>query len=519
MTAYTTSLRLTLPVQGTEDGIWGDLVNTGITTLTDAAIAGTSTVAQGNVANYTLTNNSGSTDQARNMFLNITGALTANRNVVCPAVSKLYFIKNSTTGGFAITLKTSAGTGVSIPNGEIMALYCNGTNVINAITRIDALTATNLHASGSGGFDTNEAIGIGALTSNVSGENNVAVGNSALNVNTTGNDNTAIGAMALSLNVDGTANTAVGQGALEAVVSGTYNTALGAYALNLATGAYNTAVGAAALLNATACTGNVACGTQALQLTTTGSYNVAVGYLAMQDNLTGGYNVAVGDHALFANTSGEFNSALGYYALSANTIGTNNIAVGYLVMGNSIGGVFNTAIGDSAMLQNTYGNYNVAVGNAALSGVTTGSGNMGLGGTNAVGTFNPVFNPTVENNRICMGSSSATNAYIQVAWTVVSDARDKTDFAPVPHGLDFVAKLKPTAYRYKETRDATAGHGPIRYGFKAQDVLTLEGDTPVIVDAEDSEKLRFNDQALVAVLVNAIQELNAKFDAYVASHP
>jgi hypothetical protein len=118
-----------------------------------------------------------------------------------------------------------------------------------------------------------------------------------------------------------------------------------------------------------------------------------------------------------------------------------------------------------------------------------------------------------------MGSSSATNAYIQVAWTVVSDARDKTDFAPVPHGLDFVAKLKPTAYRYKQNREDTEGHGPIRYGFKAQDVLTLEGDTPVIVDADDAEKLRFNDQALIAVLVNAIQELNAKFDAYVATHP
>lgn len=519
MAAYTSSLRLTLPVSGTEDGTWGDTVNNGITTLTDTAIAGTVTVAQGNVANYTLTSNSGSTDQARSMFLNITGALTANRNVVCPAVSKLYFIKNSTTNGHAITLKTSAGTGVLIPNGEIMALYCNGTDVVNAITRIDALTATSLHVSGGGGFDTNEAIGAGALTSNVSGENNVAVGDTALNANIDGNDNTAIGALALSLNVDGAANTAVGQGALESVVSGIYNTALGAYSLNLATGAYNTAVGAAALLNATACTGNVACGTQVLQLTTTGSYNVAVGYLAMQENLTGGYNVAVGDHALFANTSGEFNSALGYYALSANTIGTNNIAVGHLVMGNSIGGVFNTAVGDSAMLQNTYGNYNVAVGNSALSAITTGSGNLGFGAVDAAGTYTPVFNPTVENNRICMGSTAVTNAYIQVAWTVVSDARDKTDFAPVPHGLDFVAKLKPTAYRYKAARDATVGHGPLRYGFKAQDVLTLEGDAPVIVDADDAEKLRFNDQALIAVLVNAIQELNAKFDAYVAAHP
>jgi hypothetical protein len=118
-----------------------------------------------------------------------------------------------------------------------------------------------------------------------------------------------------------------------------------------------------------------------------------------------------------------------------------------------------------------------------------------------------------------MGSTGVTNAYVQVAWTVVSDARDKTDFAAVPHGLDFVNKLKPTAYRYKMDREALEGHGPVRYGFKAQEVLALEGETPVIVDAEDLNKLRFNDQSMIAVLVNALNELNAKFEAYVSAHP
>ena len=111
-----------------------------------------------------------------------------------------------------------------------------------------------------------------------------------------------------------------------------------------------------------------------------------------------------------------------------------------------------------------------------------------------------------------MGSTAVTNAYIQVAWTVVSDERDKTDFAPVPHGLTFVNSLKPTAYRYKENRAATEGHGPLRYGFKAQDVLALEGNNPVIVDAEDPEKLRFNDQAMIAVLVNSVNELTARLE-------
>ena len=49
--------------------------------------------------------------------------------------------------------------------------------------------------------------------------------------------------------------------------------------------------------------------------------------------------------------------------------------------------------------------------------------------------------------------------------------------------------------------------------------MALEGGSPVIVDSEDPDKLRFNDQSMIAVLVNALQELNAKFDAYVLTHP
>ena len=59
----------------------------------------------------------------------------------------------------------------------------------------------------------------------------------------------------------------------------------------------------------------------------------------------------------------------------------------------------------------------------------------------------------------------------------------------------------------------------MRYGFKAQDVLTLEGTNPVIVDADDADKLRFNDSSLIPVLVKAIQELRAEFQSYKASHP
>ncbi len=137
--SYTPSLNLTLPVTGELTGTWGDVVNDGITSLIDASIAGTAAITMLD-ANYTLTEVDGAADEARKMFVTATGALTATRNVICPAQSKLYFFKNSTTGGFAVTFKTSAGTGISVPNGgTAVALYCNGTDVVDATNYLSSL--------------------------------------------------------------------------------------------------------------------------------------------------------------------------------------------------------------------------------------------------------------------------------------------------------------------------------------------------------------------------------------------
>ena len=281
----------------------------------------------------------------------------------------------------------------------------------------------------------------------------------------------------------------------------------------------NVAIGLNALVSNTTGSANTACGFYALWKNTTGGNNTAAGMYTLRDNTGGSQSTAFGYSALRSNTTGSYNVATGYEAFRFNTTGSYNTASGYrAIYTNTVGG-YNTASGYQALYSNTTGSYNTVSGYKTLYNNTTGSGNTALNPNTSAGTYAPVFNPTTENNRFCMGSTGVTNAYIQVAWTVVSDARDKTDFAPVPHGLDFVSKLEPTEYRYKMDRADVEGHGPLRYGFKAQDVLALEGDTPVIVDAEDLEKLRFNDQALIAVMVNAIKELNAKFDAYVATHP
>jgi hypothetical protein len=149
MASYTNSLRLTLPVTGTDDGTWGDTVNNGITTLVDTSIAGTAAITM-IAADYTLTSNSGATDEARSMFITLGGTPGAARNVICPTKSKLYFVKNNTA--FAQTFKTLAGTGITVPNsGTIMVLYCDGTNVVDAITRLSSLTLGSALLAVSGG--------------------------------------------------------------------------------------------------------------------------------------------------------------------------------------------------------------------------------------------------------------------------------------------------------------------------------------------------------------------------------
>jgi hypothetical protein len=131
-------------------------------------------------ADYTLTVANGASDESRQMFVTLTGTLGASRDVICPAASKLYFVTNSTTGGFSIVFKTSAGTGITVPNGFRAILYCDGTNVVSAANYQPALalgTALPVASGGTGitSFGTGVAT---ALGQNVTGSGGIALATS-----------------------------------------------------------------------------------------------------------------------------------------------------------------------------------------------------------------------------------------------------------------------------------------------------------------------------------------------------
>lgn len=169
--SYTGNLKLALPITGTEAGTWGDVVNQQITSLLDQSVAGTVSLTSMTNADYTLTNGNGSAaNEARYMALLVPGTLTLTtaRNIIVPTSSKAYIIRNLSTGGFAVTLKTSGGTGISVPNGKTMALYCDGTNVIDGTDYLSSLTLGTALPVLSGGTGVTTSTGTGSVVLNTS---------------------------------------------------------------------------------------------------------------------------------------------------------------------------------------------------------------------------------------------------------------------------------------------------------------------------------------------------------------
>jgi hypothetical protein len=59
----------------------------------------------------------------------LTGALTGNRVVIVPTVIGRYQFWNATTGNFTLTVKTAAGTGFGISQGQSSLLFGDGSNI------------------------------------------------------------------------------------------------------------------------------------------------------------------------------------------------------------------------------------------------------------------------------------------------------------------------------------------------------------------------------------------------------
>jgi hypothetical protein len=99
--------------------------------------------------------------------------------LVVPALQKSYLVKNGTTGGYAVTIKVTGQTGVSIPNGKTVWVYNNGTDVVTAVDHIPSLTLGAALPIASGGTGSTSTTFVD-LTTNVTGTLPVANGGTGI---------------------------------------------------------------------------------------------------------------------------------------------------------------------------------------------------------------------------------------------------------------------------------------------------------------------------------------------------
>lgn len=132
---YGSLLRTELMADGEKSNTWGQITNVQHV-LHEEAIAGFESVDVSGGVDVTLTSLSGASDQARNAILKFTGTISANINVIIPSSSKVYIVWNATSGAFTVTVKTSGGAGVVIPQGEKAFIFCDGTDTYEALSNM-----------------------------------------------------------------------------------------------------------------------------------------------------------------------------------------------------------------------------------------------------------------------------------------------------------------------------------------------------------------------------------------------
>lgn len=425
---------------------------------------------------------------------------------VCSGIMFSQNITNTLGTGGSFIIKDGANTFLTLDQstGQV--------NVIRALRLENTSTSANLGVifKGSDRFIhnyglNNTFLGVNSGNFSMTGSNNTAVGMQSLISNTDGYWNTAIGVNSLYNNSSGYLNTAIGMASLQYNTSGYQNIALGVNALsNNTTGYQNTAVGVQSLFTNIDGKWNTAIGFNSLYFNNTGFKNTAVGLGALQYNTTGSNNTASGFNSLFSNTTGGDNTAIGFVSLATNTTGTSNTASGLYSLFSNTTGYANTASGNYSLQSNTIGNENTAFGHSAGNEISSGSNNTAIG-------FDAQVPNATSSNQVRIGNTNVGYAGVQVAWTITSDKRWKSDILNSNLGLDFISGLRPVSYfRNNDEKQRT------EYGFIAQEVeeVLKEAGTKnagmINIDDKGRYELRYND--LFAPIVKAIQELKSEND-------
>jgi hypothetical protein len=131
MASTYSAIKIELIGTGDQSGTWGTTTNSNLGTAIEQAIVGKADVTISS-ASVTLTlTDSNALQDARALFLNLTGTPGSAATLNVPAIEKNYIVKNGTNE--IVTIKVAAQTGVAIPVGKTVLVYNNGTDVVTAV--------------------------------------------------------------------------------------------------------------------------------------------------------------------------------------------------------------------------------------------------------------------------------------------------------------------------------------------------------------------------------------------------
>jgi hypothetical protein len=261
--------------------------------------------------------------------------------------------------------------------------------------------------------------------------------------------------------------------------------------------------------------GNAISFTQAMTLDASG--NLGVGTTSPTQRLHLSVGTATALYTRIANSAGDC-------FIGVDSSGNTNLSADN--SGNQL--IFKTVATERARIDSSG---NLLVGTTD-SGAGTGAGFKFKPSGNGAGA--PLFNIVTANStnssssvQIYSTGAGAYRFYVGDGGTIfatstvisaISDQRLKENVRDLDTGLDSIMALQPRRFDWKE------GKGQDKKdvaGFIAQEFETVFPECVGTTKAgEDGiEYKNINHETLIPALVKAIQELNAKFEAYKASHP
>ena len=528
--------------------IGGSGTQTAVNLLTNASITGaTSAYAHYNVGVI----QSGVTNFASAFYSNIAAAAASF------TITEVdHFIANPNTGGAGSTITTQIGF-----------------NAAATLATAGAATITNAY-----GFAGNIAAGTNRWNLYMGGSaNNYMAGNlgigstnlTAYNLNVGANITGATTAASILINgavQSGVTSLAVSAySAMALSASTTTSSAVHFYANPNPGGAGSTigiqygfvaesslgTVGAATVTTAIGYAGNIASGTNRWNLYMAGTANNymagALGVGTTTVGVAGSIN-AIGAITFQTTTNNQSytTTGAGTITISSGTAGSiNNMSIGATTAST---GAFTTVTAPT-MYGGTTASSTLTLESTSGAGTSdsiifkTGSqstrmtidtnGNVGIGTTSATVTNGGIFNQAGSISYVAIGHANGTasgnwyanfqyagttigtiaqNGTTGVLYNITSDQRLKTNIVDAPSASSIIDAIQIRSFDWK----SDGSHN--RYGVIAQELNQLVPEA-VHTPIDENEMMGVDYSKLVPLLVKALQELKAEFDAYKASHP